>query len=137
MTDTKKYSILDPEQLPQNTEGDTDAVAAQIIDNVKSYSPHANTDMIYIAYRLAKDAHKDQRRKSGAPYIEHPVQVAYIASQFNLDATTITAALLHDVVEDTPYTAEDIELLFGKNVAGLVDGVTKLHKIKYVSPEEQ
>ncbi|MDY3031862.1 MAG: bifunctional (p)ppGpp synthetase/guanosine-3',5'-bis(diphosphate) 3'-pyrophosphohydrolase [Clostridia bacterium] len=93
--------------------------------------------MIYIAYRLAKQAHKEQRRKSGAPYIEHPVQIAYIASQFNLDATTITAALLHDVVEDTPYSSEDIEAIFGSNVSALVDGVTKLRKIKYVSPEEQ
>lgn len=137
MTDNKQYSILEPEQLPKTAEGDTDAVVEKIISAVKVYSPHANTDMIYIAYRLAKNAHKNQRRKSGAPYIEHPVQVAYIASQFSLDATTITAALLHDVVEDTPYTAEDIEAIFGKNVAELVDGVTKLHKIKYVSPEEQ
>ncbi|MDD6484584.1 MAG: bifunctional (p)ppGpp synthetase/guanosine-3',5'-bis(diphosphate) 3'-pyrophosphohydrolase [Clostridiales bacterium] len=93
--------------------------------------------MIYIAYRVAKNAHKAQRRKSGAPYIEHPVQIAYIASQFALDATTITACLLHDVIEDTPYTYEDIAALFGESVARLVDGVTKLKKIKYISQEEQ
>ncbi len=137
MNDTAKYSILSPERLPQALESDTDAVVNEIIDRINSYSPNANTDMIYIAYRLAKQAHKNQFRKSGAPYIEHPVQIAYIASQFNLDATTITASLLHDVVEDTPYTHEDIQSLFGENVAALVDGVTKLKKIKYVSPEEQ
>ena len=135
--ETTKYSILAPEQLPQNADGDTDSLVERIIAAVKGYSPNANTDMIYIAYRLAKQAHKEQRRKSGAPYIEHPVQIAYIASQFNLDATTITAALLHDVVEDTPYSSEDIEAIFGSNVSVLVDGVTKLRKIKYVSPEEQ
>ena len=134
---TKEYSILSPEHLPQASESDTDAVLNEIISRVKGYLPNANTDMIYVAYRLAKQAHKNQFRKSGAPYIEHPVQIAYIASQFNLDATTITASLLHDVVEDTPYTHEDIEALFGENVAALVDGVTKLKKIKYVSPEEQ
>lgn len=137
MTDNTKYAILAPEQLPQTADGDTDAIVEQIIASVKGYSPNANTDMIYVAYRLAREAHKNQKRKSGMPYIEHPVQVAYIASQFNLDATTITAALLHDVVEDTPFSLEDIETLFGKNVAGLVDGVTKLRKIKYVSREEQ
>ena len=135
--ETTKYSILAPEQLPQNADGDTDSLVERIVAAVKGYSPNANTDMIYIAYRLAKQAHKEQRRKSGAPYIEHPVQIAYIASQFNLDATTITAALLHDVVEDTPYSSEDIEAIFGSNVSVLVDGVTKLRKIKYVSPEEQ
>ena len=137
MNDKKKYSIQSPDRLPQTADRDTDSIVAQIIDAVSGYSPNANTDMIYVAYRLAKAAHKDQRRKSGAPYIEHPVQIAYIASQFNMDVTTITAALLHDVVEDTPFTYEDIENLFGTNVAELVDGVTKLAKIKYVSPEEQ
>ncbi|MFQ7291288.1 MAG: RelA/SpoT family protein [Monoglobales bacterium] len=93
--------------------------------------------MIYVAYRLAKWSHKNQFRKSGAPYIEHPVQVAYIASQLSLDATAIAACLLHDVVEDTQYHYEDIEALFGKSVAELVDGVTKLRKIKYNTREEQ
>lgn len=131
------YVILEPEQLPQQQDEDTDKLVDEIIKAVEGYNPGANTDMIYIAYRVAKDAHKNQKRKSGAPYIEHPVQIAYIASQFALDATTITACLLHDVVEDTPYTYENIEELFGKSVAGLVDGVTKLKKIQYVSREEQ
>lgn len=137
MSDMTDFSILSPEQLPHAEEADTDAIIEEIIERVKQYSPGANTDMIYVAYRLAKQAHKGQRRKSGAPYIEHPVQIAYIASQFNLDATTITAGLLHDVVEDTPYSDDDIKAMFGDSVAALVDGVTKLKKIKYVSPEEQ
>ncbi|MCC8169156.1 MAG: bifunctional (p)ppGpp synthetase/guanosine-3',5'-bis(diphosphate) 3'-pyrophosphohydrolase [Oscillospiraceae bacterium] len=104
---------------------------------VKGYSPNANTDMIYIAYRLAKSAHIHQFRRSDAPYIEHPVQIAFIAAQLSLDATAISAALLHDVVEDTPYTYDDIKSLFGESVAELVDGVTKLKQIKYNSREEQ
>ena len=130
-------SILDPEQLPLTETTDTDAIIQKIISAVKTYSPNSNTDIIYIAYKVAKNAHKKQFRKSGAPYIEHPVQIAYIASQFSLDATAIAACLLHDVVEDTPYSYDDIVSLFGISVANLVDGVTKLKKIKYVSKEEQ
>lgn len=130
------YSILEPEKIPQHID-ETDVLADKIIEMVKEYSPSANTDMIYIAYRLAKSAHTHQFRRSGAPYIEHPVQIAYIAAQLSMDATTISAALLHDVVEDTPYTYDDIKNLFGEPVAELVDGVTKLKQIKYSSREEQ
>lgn len=130
-------SILEPSQITQIDTADTDKIVENIIQRVHSYSPSANTDMIYVAYRLAKWSHKNQFRKSGAPYIEHPVQVAYIASQLSLDATAIAACLLHDVVEDTQYHYEDIEALFGKSVAELVDGVTKLRKIKYNTREEQ
>ena len=130
-------NILEPSKIEQNATTDTNAIVDEIIRSVKEHNPAANTDMIYTAYRLAKWSHKDQFRKSGAPYIEHPVQVAYIASQLSMDATTITACLLHDVVEDTPYSYEDIELLFGNNVALLVGGVTKLKKIQYNTREEQ
>lgn len=130
-------SILEPSQIAQIDTADTDKIVENIIQRVHGYSPSANTDMIYVAYRLAKWSHKNQFRKSGAPYIEHPVQVAYIASQLSLDATAIAACLLHDVVEDTQYHYEDIEALFGKSVAELVDGVTKLRKIKYNTREEQ
>ena len=133
----ENYTILDAEVLPLEKNVDTDTTIQNIIQSVKNYNPSANTDMIEIAYRIAKNAHKNQFRKSGAPYIEHPIQIAYIASQFSLDATTIAAALLHDVVEDTPYTYDDIVTLFGKSVADLVDGVTKLKQIKYTSKEEQ
>lgn len=130
------YSILEPEKIPQRID-ETDSLVEQIIEMVKEYSPNANTDMIYIAYRLAKSAHKHQFRRSGAPYIEHPVQIAFIAAQLSLDVTAISAALLHDVVEDTPYTYDDIKSIFGETTAELVDGVTKLKQIKYSSREEQ
>lgn len=136
MAEVKDPVILSPEKIPQNID-DTDVLVDKIIGMVKSYSPTANTDTIFTAYKLAKSAHNHQFRRSGAPYIEHPVQLAYIAAQLGLDSTAIAAALLHDVVEDTPYTSQNIEDLFGKSVSELVNGVTKLKKIKYNTREEQ
>lgn len=115
----------------------TDEIIAKIIAMVEQYGKNSNTDMIYIAYRLAKKAHENQFRKSGDAYIVHPVAIAYVAAELSLDATAITACLLHDVVEDTPYTLEDIRGFFGDQVASLVDGVTKLAKLKYSTLEEQ
>ena len=87
--------------------------------------------LIRRAFDIAVDAHKDQRRKSGEAYIFHPIAVAKIvASEIGLDATSIAAALLHDVVEDTPYTLEDIERIFGETVARIVDGLTKISHLK-------
>ena len=86
--------------------------------------------LIRLAFETAVDAHKDQRRKSGEPYIMHPIAVAQIvAEQIGLGATSIAAALLHDVVEDTSLTLDDIELMFGKEVAKIVDGLTKISKL--------
>ncbi len=133
----KKSAILAPDKMAYVEEEDTDEIVRRIVKAVHGYSPHANTDMIEIAYFVAKDAHKNQFRKSGAKYIEHPVQIAYIASQLSLDAVSIAASLLHDVVEDTPWTSEDVAALFGRQVAEIVDGVTKLKKIKYTTQEEQ
>lgn len=116
---------------------DTDAIVEQIIEKVKSYSPNANINDIRVAYKLAKSAHDGQFRKSGAPYIEHPVAIAQIAAEMSMDPTAIAAALLHDVVEDTHYTYEDIKNLFGQQTAELVDGVTKLKKLQYNTHEEQ
>ncbi len=115
----------------------TDEIIAKIIDMVAKHNKNANTDMIYTAYRLAKKAHENQFRKSGDAYIVHPVAIAYIAAELSLDATAISACLLHDVVEDTPYTLEDIKGFFGEQAASLVDGVTKLAKLKYSTLEEQ
>ena len=124
------------EVLPAIAE-DTDAIVEKIIQMVKSYSPNANTDMIDIAYRLAKSAHKNQYRKSGEPYIIHPVQIAYIAAELSMDHIAICAGLLHDVIEDTAYSFDDIAVLFGKSVAEIVDGITKLKKIQYRDHQEQ
>ena len=129
-------AILSPNKMPKIT-ADTDEIIEKVIEMVSSYSPKANTDMIYIAYRFAKNAHKDAKRRSGEPYIIHPVQTAYIAAQLEMDAVAISSALLHDVIEDTPYTYKDIENFFGPEVATIVDGVTKLTKIQYSSKEEQ
>ena len=88
-------------------------------------------ELIKAAYELAWIAHRDQKRAGGEPYIQHPLAVALELVKMNLDTETVAAALLHDVVEDTPYTLEQIEERFGKTVAFLVNGVTKLDKIKY------
>lgn len=132
----KALKILTPDKIPQ-VNAETDALIEKIINMVKEYSPNSNTDMIYIAYRVAKSAHAGQFRQSGEPYIVHPVQIAFIAAQLNLDAAAICAGLLHDVIEDTAYSYEDIKTLFGENVAEIVNGVTKLRKIKYNTQEEQ
>ena len=88
--------------------------------------------LIRSAFDVAVDAHKDQRRKSGEAYVFHPVAVAKIvASEIGLDATSIAAALLHDVVEDTSYTLNDIERMFGETVARIVDGLTKISNMPY------
>lgn len=97
----------------------------------------ADLDMIKRAYELAEKAHAGQVRKSGVPYITHPIAVAGILANLHMDAVTIAAGFLHDVVEDTPVTLEEIKEQFGPDVALLVDGVTKLEKIKYKSKEEQ
>ena len=90
----------------------------------------ADKKLIRLAFETAVDAHKDQRRKSGEPYILHPIAVAQIvADQIGLGATSIAAALLHDVVEDTSLTLDDIELMFGESVAKIVDGLTKISKL--------
>ena len=96
-----------------------------------------NTDMIEKAYRIANDAHKDARRRSGEPYICHPLAVARLVLDLGMDTESIAAALLHDVVEDTPITIDEVKSAFGAEVALLVDGVTKLTKIQFSSIEEQ
>lgn len=125
-----------PDKVPM-AESVNENTVEKIIETVKRYAPNSNTDLVYVAYRFALAAHKGQRRKSGEPYIEHPMQVAYIAAELEMDVVAIAAALLHDVIEDTPYTFEDIKAFFGTNVAEIVDGVTKLRKLKYNTREEQ
>ena len=100
-------------------------------------NPGFNMEMLEKAYTLAENAHQGQNRASGEPYITHPLEVAYILADIELDCETLVGALLHDVVEDTDYTLEDIKREFGENVAVIVDGVTKLGKIQYTTAEEQ
>lgn len=102
-----------------------------LILRVKKYHPSDDISLIEKAYKIAYEAHKEQFRKSGEPYIVHPLCVAIILADLQLDKESIVAGLLHDVVEDTVMTDEDIEREFGKDVALIVDGVTKLEKIKY------
>ncbi len=108
-----------------------------LISKIRAYHPSDNLTMIEKAYELADNAHKGQLRKSGEPYIIHPLAVAQILAGLELDIESITAGILHDVVEDTDYTIEDIENMFNKEVALLVDGVTKLSQIKYHSSDKQ
>ena len=95
----------------------------------KQFYPKANLQLLQRAYEVAEQRHADQMRKSGDPYITHPLAVANILAELEMDTTTLVAALLHDTVEDTGYTLEEITAEFGEEVAHLVDGVTKLDKV--------
>jgi guanosine-3',5'-bis(diphosphate) 3'-pyrophosphohydrolase len=110
---------------------------APLIDAFREQHPKAPTAMISRAYELARDAHQGQTRKSGEPYIQHPVAVAKIVAELGLDDVTVSAALLHDAVEDTGVTLDDITSAFGADVAAIVDGVTKLDRLKFDSKEAQ
>ncbi|HHY60157.1 MAG TPA: bifunctional (p)ppGpp synthetase/guanosine-3',5'-bis(diphosphate) 3'-pyrophosphohydrolase [Clostridia bacterium] len=109
----------------------------QLIEQIKSYHPQADFEKVRKGYEYACRAHQGQKRKSGEDYIVHPLGVAKILAELQLDVTTITAGLLHDVVEDTEVTLDDIKGEFGEEVALLVDGVTKLSRIEFKSKEEQ
>lgn len=111
--------------------------AEQVIDRTKKYLNDENAAYVKKAYEFAKHAHREQYRKSGEPYIIHPIQVAGILADLEMDPATVASGFLHDVVEDTAVTIEDLAKEFGEEVAMLVDGVTKLGKIKYKSHEEQ
>ncbi|KGM46416.1 bifunctional (p)ppGpp synthetase/guanosine-3',5'-bis(diphosphate) 3'-pyrophosphohydrolase [Neobacillus niacini] len=111
--------------------------AEQVIDKTRIYLNEEHCEFVKRAYEFAKHSHREQYRKSGEPYIIHPIQVAGILADLEMDPETVAAGFLHDVVEDTDVTLKDIETEFNDEVAMLVDGVTKLGKIKYKSHEEQ
>ena len=107
-----------------------------IIKRQKEHYKNSNSELILKAYNFAKSHHGDQLRQSGEPYIIHPMQVAYILTELELDDETICAALLHDVVEDTDVTNDDLKKEFNESIAEMVAGVTKLGKLQYTTTEE-
>ena len=138
--DTK---ILEKEKLKQEIEAvdagvksmkdftSPDVLYQELIASVKRYHPSADISLIDKAYRTAYEAHKSQKRKSGEPYIIHPLCVGIILADLELDKETIAAGLLHDVVEDTIMTVEELKVEYGEEVALIVDGVTKLGRLSY------
>ena len=123
-------------KLDQEIEAPADFTSPEVLYNeliaaIRKYHPSDDISMIEKAYQIAYDAHKDQKRKSGEPYIIHPLCVAIILADLELDKETLVAGILHDVVEDTVMTEEEITAIFGEEVALLVDGVTKLTQISW------
>ena len=107
-----------------------------LINELRSRYTEKDLETINSAFEMASTGHISQKRKSGEPYITHPLSVAIYLSDLSMDIETITAALLHDLIEDTDITYEDINNAFGEDVANIVDGVTKLDRIKYNTKEE-
>ncbi len=138
MTEEKRDAIFDDGKINKLQEFRTpEALYQDLIVSVHKYHPSDDIRMIAKAYRIASDAHKNQFRKSGEPYIIHPLNVATILADLELDKETIVAGILHDVVEDTIMTEEDLIREFGEDVAQLVDGVTKLEKIPLTRTTDQ
>lgn len=130
MTEEKKEIVFDDGRIEAIKEFvSPEELYQDLIERVRRYHPSDDISLIDKAYRIAHEAHKEQVRKSGEPYIIHPLCVAIILADLELDKETIAAGLLHDVVEDTIMTDEEIEEKFGADVALLVDGVTKLEQI--------
>ena len=137
---TEKLEELENEVTSQNTKlkkmeefVSPDKLYQELIQSVRKYHPSADISLIEKAYRVARESHEGQVRKSGEPYIIHPLWVAIILADLEMDKETIAAGMLHDVVEDTKFTEEDIRREFGDEVALLVDGVTKLGRLSYSS----
>lgn len=108
-----------------------------IIEALRKYRPDADVDQILAAYAFASKAHKGQTRLSGEPYLSHPMEVAHLLTRLNMDATGIAAALLHDTLEDTQTSAKELEPIFGHEITRLVEGLTKLARIRSSSREER
>ncbi|MDH3627977.1 MAG: bifunctional (p)ppGpp synthetase/guanosine-3',5'-bis(diphosphate) 3'-pyrophosphohydrolase, partial [Acidobacteriota bacterium] len=107
-----------------------------ILERVEEYNPGADVELLKKAYIFSAREHRDQKRRSGEPYLIHPLEVAYLLAELRLDTASIVAGLLHDVVEDTLTTVEHVKENFGDDVAELVEGVTKISKLKFATPEE-
>ena len=120
-----------------NDKGKPPVTIKFLMDTVKSYQPDADLELIERAYLVAKEGHAGQVRASGEPYINHPLNVAAILAELQLDDTTIAAAILHDVVEDTLFTLDEIKDMFGEEISLLIDGVTKIGQIFFKTKEQQ
>ncbi|HKZ05831.1 MAG TPA: bifunctional (p)ppGpp synthetase/guanosine-3',5'-bis(diphosphate) 3'-pyrophosphohydrolase [Methylomirabilota bacterium] len=108
-----------------------------LIEEIPKYQPHADLDLVQRAYRFSEQSHLGQQRASGEPYLSHPLEVAGLLVDFKMDVTTVTAGLLHDVLEDTKTTKDELIREFGADIAELVDGVTKIGKLAFSSREER
>ena len=120
-----------------NDKGKPPVTIEFLTDTVKSYQPDADIELIERAYLVAKEGHAGQTRASGEPYINHPLNVAAILTELQLDDKTIAAAILHDVVEDTIFTLDELKDMFGEEIALLIDGVTKIGQIYFRTKEQQ
>ncbi len=125
--------------LAQETDRDAAAMMRQyeLVERVRRYNPSANEDLLNRAYVFAMKAHGTQKRASGDPYFSHPLEVAAILTELKVDDATIVAAMLHDTIEDTAITREDVDKAFGEEIGGFVDGLTKLGKLDFVTKHAQ
>ena len=135
MTDGATFSRVAPFHMPEGlasvaTGGAPDSAIEGLLATLKAYDPKADASIVQAAYDIAATAHRDQRRDNGDPYITHPVAVARILAGYRLDVASLATALLHDTVEDTGLRLPDVSRKFGSEVAGLVDGVTKLTQLE-------
>ncbi|KJU83327.1 GTP pyrophosphokinase [Candidatus Magnetobacterium bavaricum] len=117
-------------------EGSATITLEELLNKIASYNPDANTELIKLAYHFTHEAHCDQRRREGTPYVGHPLAVASILADMHLDVTTIISGLLHDTVEDTDTTIDDIGDIFGVDVAYMVNALTKLTQMEFMTREE-
>src|SRR3984893_13164860 len=129
-----------PSNLPlhfhrDRTERELDARLDELLTKLRKNRPSEDPWVVRRAYEIASERHRDQFRSSGDPYISHLLEVAHILADMRMDATTLTAALLHDAIEDTEYPVARIEERFGPDVARLVEGVTKISRLNMTAPE--
>src|SRR6476646_8963355 len=108
-----------------------------LVEKVRGNNPEADTELLRKAYVFSAYEHKGQVRRSGEPYLVHPLEVADLLADMRLDVVAIAAGLLHDIVEDTPNTIDKVRELFGEQVAHVVEGVTKLSSLQFSSSEER
>ncbi|HZX49367.1 MAG TPA: HD domain-containing protein, partial [Nitrospirota bacterium] len=111
--------------------------AEKLIKQVLEYNPQADAGLLRRAYTFAAKAHEGQVRKSGEPFLRHPLEVANIIVKMKMDTSSIAVGLLHDTIEDSLVTFDDIAAEFGSDIAGIVDGLTKISKVEFMSSEEK